>query len=32
METLTLMTRQMADHFDPKLLELFIKVMGPSMV
>ena len=31
-ETLTLMTRQMADDFDPKLMELFIKVMGPSMI
>ena len=31
METLTLMTRQMADDFDPKLLELFIKVKGPTM-
>jgi HD-GYP domain-containing protein (c-di-GMP phosphodiesterase class II) len=32
METLTIMTKQMANDFDPKLLELFIKVMGPSMV
>jgi HD-GYP domain-containing protein (c-di-GMP phosphodiesterase class II) len=32
METLTLMTKQMANDFDPKLLQLFIKVMGPSMV
>ena len=32
MDTLTLMTRQMANDFDPKLLQLFIKVMGPSMV
>ena len=32
MDTLTLMTKQMANDFDPKLLQLFIKVMGPSMV
>ena len=32
METLTIMTKQMSSDFDPKLLELFIKVMGPSMV
>ena len=32
MDTLTLMTRQMANDFDPKLLQLFIKVMGPSIV
>lgn len=32
METLTIMTRQMTNDFDPKLLELFIKVMGPSMI
>jgi len=32
MDTLTLMTKQMANDFDPNLLQLFIKVMGPSMV
>lgn len=32
MDTLTIMTKQMANDFDPKLLQLFIKVMGPSMV
>ena len=30
-EALTLMKQKMNDHFDPKLLNAFIRLMGPDM-
>jgi HD-GYP domain-containing protein (c-di-GMP phosphodiesterase class II) len=30
-DALTLMKQKMGDHFDPKLLDSFIRLMGPDM-